>query len=52
MGSIYSFLVLVIPVTVAVIYRINIEEELLTKEFGKSYTDYKSNTRRLIFWLY
>jgi protein-S-isoprenylcysteine O-methyltransferase Ste14 len=52
MNSIYSFLVLVIPVTAAVLYRINVEEDLLIKEFGKSYLDYKSVTKKLIPGLY
>jgi len=52
MSSIYSFLVLVVPVTAAVLYRINVEEELLINEFGKTYLDYKANTKKLIPGIY
>jgi protein-S-isoprenylcysteine O-methyltransferase Ste14 len=52
MSSLYSFLVLVIPVLIAVIYRIYVEENVLIKEFGKSYLEYKSRTKRLIPGIY
>jgi protein-S-isoprenylcysteine O-methyltransferase Ste14 len=48
MGSIYSFFVLVIPVFVALIYRIRVEEKLLRKAFGDSYIKYSRNTWKLI----
>lgn len=48
MGSAWSFLILVIPVFIALNYRINIEEKLLISEFGDSYRDYKSKTKKLI----
>jgi protein-S-isoprenylcysteine O-methyltransferase Ste14 len=48
MSSIYSFLVLVIPVFLAVIYRISVEEELLIGEFGNSYLEYRQNTKKII----
>ena len=52
MSSLYSFLVLVIPVFVAIIYRINIEEKVLINEFGESYNEYMNNTKKLIPWIY
>ena len=52
MSSFYSFLVLVIPVLIAVIYRIYVEEKVLVKEFGNSYLEYKSKTKRLIPGIY
>ena len=52
MSSLYSFLVLVIPVLIAVIYRIYVEEKVLVKEFGNSYLEYKSKTKRLIPGIY
>jgi protein-S-isoprenylcysteine O-methyltransferase Ste14 len=52
MNSIYSFLVLVVPVFVAVIYRVRIEESLLKKEFGNSYSRYSNNTKKLIPGIY
>jgi protein-S-isoprenylcysteine O-methyltransferase Ste14 len=48
MGSAWSFLILVIPVFIAITYRISVEEKLLISEFGDSYRDYKSKTKRLI----
>ncbi len=52
MNSFYSFLVLVVPVFIAVIYRINVEEKVLIAEFGEQYTVYMSDTKRLIPGLY
>lgn len=48
MSSLFSFLVLVVPVFFAIIYRINVEEELLISEFGTSYINYISSTKKLI----
>jgi protein-S-isoprenylcysteine O-methyltransferase Ste14 len=47
MNSIMSFIILVIPVFLAVIYRIKVEEELLLSEFGSRYNDYKNSTKKL-----
>lgn len=52
MGSFYSFLILVIPVFVAIVYRIKIEEELLITEFGEEYLNYMSVSKRLIPGIY
>jgi protein-S-isoprenylcysteine O-methyltransferase Ste14 len=35
-----------------VIYRIYVEEKVLVKEFGNSYLEYKSKTKRLIPGIY
>jgi protein-S-isoprenylcysteine O-methyltransferase Ste14 len=48
MNSLYSFLVLVLPVFIAVIFRIGVEEKVLIKEFGNSYLEYKSKTKKLV----
>jgi protein-S-isoprenylcysteine O-methyltransferase Ste14 len=48
MNSFWSFIVLVIPVFLAVVYRISVEEELLLSEFGASYENYMATTRKLI----
>jgi len=48
MSSVYSFAVLVLPVLLAVIHRIGIEEKVLQDEFGETFIKYKSCTRRLI----
>jgi protein-S-isoprenylcysteine O-methyltransferase Ste14 len=48
MGSVYSFAVLVLPVLIAVIYRIRVEEKVLQNEFGDTFLQYKLHTRKLI----
>ena len=48
MASFYSFLVLVVPVFVAIVYRISVEEKVLIDEFGESYTVYMRSTKMLI----
>jgi protein-S-isoprenylcysteine O-methyltransferase Ste14 len=52
MNSIYSFLVLEIPVLIAVIYRVSVEEKVLMNEFGAAYSEYKSRTKKLIPGIY
>lgn len=52
MSSVYSFMVLVIPVFFAIIYRIKVEEELLIKEFGNSYLEYIKRTRKIFPGIY
>jgi protein-S-isoprenylcysteine O-methyltransferase Ste14 len=52
MNSIYSLLVLMVPVFVAVVYRINVEEKVLGNEFGNSYLIYKTKTNKLIPGIY
>ena len=41
-----------IPVTMVMIYRINIEERLLEKQFGDEYAAYKKRSWRLIPWIF
>ena len=48
----YSLLVLIILGTPVLLYRINAEEKLLIKEFGKAYLDYMERTKKLIPKLY
>jgi Putative protein-S-isoprenylcysteine methyltransferase len=52
MNSLISFFVFFIPVTLAVLYRIRVEEEVLFQEFGDSYREYKSKTKKLIPGVY
>lgn len=52
MNSVLSFIVLVIPVLLAIIYRIKTEEELLVAEFGSEYISYMSTTKKLIPYIY
>ena len=44
--------VLLIPVFYMFLYRINIEEKALSNQFGKEYTNYMKNTKRLIPFIY
>ncbi|MGC1389763.1 MAG: isoprenylcysteine carboxylmethyltransferase family protein [Bacteroidales bacterium] len=52
MNSIYSLVVLVVPVGFAVIYRIRVEERVLLTEFGEDYSEYRSKTKKLIPGIY
>ena len=47
-----SFFVVFLPVLFAFIHRINIEEKVLTEQFGKQYLDYIRKTKRLIPFVY
>jgi protein-S-isoprenylcysteine O-methyltransferase Ste14 len=47
-----SLLIISIPVTLAMIYRIKIEEKLLIEQFGIEYLDYMKITYRLIPLIY
>jgi protein-S-isoprenylcysteine O-methyltransferase Ste14 len=46
------FAVVLIPPTLAVLYRIHVEEKALHRAFGAEYEDYRRTTRRLIPGLY
>lgn len=52
LGNLYSLLVVFIPVTLAFLYRIKVEEDALTKHFGEEYTNYKSRTKKLIPFIF
>jgi protein-S-isoprenylcysteine O-methyltransferase Ste14 len=52
MCSLISFMVLVIPVTAAVLYRIGVEERALLEEFGENYSGYIKVTKKLIPGVY
>jgi protein-S-isoprenylcysteine O-methyltransferase Ste14 len=47
-----SIFVVSMPVTAALLYRIKIEEKLLTDQFGVEYTEYMKSTYRLFPWIY
>ncbi|HUX95305.1 MAG TPA: isoprenylcysteine carboxylmethyltransferase family protein [Bacteroidales bacterium] len=51
-SSIYSFVVFVLPVFMAVIYRISVEEKVMINEFGDSYLKYKMRSKRIIPGIY
>lgn len=47
-----SLIVIAILVVSAMLYRIKVEEDLLTDHFGSEYIDYAEKTYRLIPWIY
>jgi protein-S-isoprenylcysteine O-methyltransferase len=47
-----SILVIVIPITVALLYRIRIEELMLSRALGEPYTRYALTTKRVIPFLW
>jgi protein-S-isoprenylcysteine O-methyltransferase Ste14 len=47
-----SLLVVNIPIIAAFLYRIRIEEKLLTEQFGTEYSEYMKVTYRLFPWIY
>jgi protein-S-isoprenylcysteine O-methyltransferase Ste14 len=52
MNTIISFMVVVLPVLIVIIYRINVEENLLVETFGEVYIKYSSSTKKLIPFVY
>lgn len=48
----FGLLICFVPVLLAFMYRIKVEEELLTANFGQQYLDYKKQTWRLIPFIY
>jgi protein-S-isoprenylcysteine O-methyltransferase Ste14 len=51
-GSVFTFIIVVVPVFIALNYRIIIEEKALIGEFGSQYEDYKNRVSRLIPGIY
>ncbi|PSL43791.1 phospholipid methyltransferase [Chitinophaga niastensis] len=47
-----SLVTVFIPVFAVFIYRMNIEEKMLTAQFGEEYKDYMKHTSRVIPWIY
>lgn len=47
-----SLVVICIPIFIAFIYRISIEEKVLKNEFGNDYVEYCKKTKRLIPYIY
>jgi protein-S-isoprenylcysteine O-methyltransferase len=47
-----AFLVLLLPITAALLYRIIVEEEALRHAFGRPYLDYMARTKRLVPGIY
>jgi len=51
-GNVVSLLLLVVPITLAFLRRIAIEEAALVSALGRDYVDYASRTKRLIPYVY
>ena len=47
-----SLFLMVVPITIAFIVRINIEEKVLEQHFGEEYVSYCNETKRLIPFVY
>ncbi|HVN49707.1 MAG TPA: isoprenylcysteine carboxylmethyltransferase family protein [Bacteroidota bacterium] len=47
-GTWICLLVVMVPVTIALLFRIKSEESALMKEFGKQYEEYKAHTKSII----
>jgi len=47
-----SILVIVVPITAAFLYRINVEEMALVDNFGQGYKEYSGKVKRLIPFVY
>jgi protein-S-isoprenylcysteine O-methyltransferase Ste14 len=47
-----SFTIVIVPVFLVFIYRINVEENALLKQFNEEYLIYKNKTKRLIPFIY
>jgi protein-S-isoprenylcysteine O-methyltransferase Ste14 len=52
MNTLISFIVVFVPICLAILYRINIEEKLLEEFFGDTYRSYKLKTSRIIPFIY
>lgn len=48
----FAFTVVMLPTTVALLYRIHVEEIALREAFGAEYADYSKSTKRLIPGIY
>jgi protein-S-isoprenylcysteine O-methyltransferase len=51
-GNILALLVLMLPLTIALLYRMRIEETALAEGLGSGYADYMRNTKRIIPFIY
>jgi len=52
MNNWYGLLAAFLPVFFTFVYRMNIEEKVLTERFGKQYEDYKLTTKRVFPFIY
>jgi len=47
-----SLFLISLSIIISFIYRINVEEKVLTEQFGSEYTDYQTITRKIIPFIY
>lgn len=47
-----SILAMMLPITLAYLYRIKVEERLMLDQFGENYSDYQHRTKRLLPMIY
>jgi protein-S-isoprenylcysteine O-methyltransferase Ste14 len=52
LNSWISLVLVTVPVSFAMIHRMNIEEDFLVAHFGESYTTYMKKTCRIIPYIY
>jgi protein-S-isoprenylcysteine O-methyltransferase Ste14 len=52
LNSALSLLIMVVPIFIAINYRIRIEEKALTEEFGEQYTGYKTRVKKIVPFIY
>lgn len=50
--NVFTLLIIIIPITISFLHRINIEEKVLTQELGTEYTEYSKQTKKLIPFIY
>jgi protein-S-isoprenylcysteine O-methyltransferase Ste14 len=52
MNNLFSIILVIIPVSAALHYRISVEENILLEEFDNEYRDYMKKTKKLIPFIY
>ena len=50
--NVFTLLIIIIPITISFLHRINIEEKVLTQEIGTEYKEYSTQTKKLLPFIY
>jgi len=50
--NVFTLLIIIIPITISFLHRINIEEKVLTQEIGTEYIEYSEQTKKSIPFIY
>ncbi len=50
--NIFALAAVIVPITIAFLWRIHVEEAALSEVFGARYRSYRASTARIIPWLY